>query len=249
MLGNFSSVLMTSLDRWFIKFLMDSLAFAEYSFAVSLESFLNVAVSPFSITLYNLFCSENEIKYIEKIKRCIIIFACILVSCVYPAKLLIEIALRNYMGSVNVLFILFSAQVVFTVIKCIYVNLYKVNRKQTTYFSKMLVAIIVGIVLNAILFRILRTKEAFAYGTLMSAVVWLILCSRDFRHVKLNIKEVLYLTIEITVLIVTGKQVNAVLGFMLYFLITMILSVGIFKDECKWIFGMIIRKMNGWRKS
>lgn len=50
--GNLSSVSLTSMDRWFVKALMDNLAFAQYSFAVSMENFMNVAVTPVTITLY-----------------------------------------------------------------------------------------------------------------------------------------------------------------------------------------------------
>lgn len=42
--GNLSSVVLTSMDRWFVKALMTTLAFAQYSFAVSMENFMNVAL-------------------------------------------------------------------------------------------------------------------------------------------------------------------------------------------------------------
>lgn len=50
MLGNFSSSIITSLDRWFVKFLMDSIFFSQYSFAVSLENIVNVLVTPITIS-------------------------------------------------------------------------------------------------------------------------------------------------------------------------------------------------------
>ena len=50
--GNLSSVVLTSMDRWFVKALMTTLAFAQYSFAVSMENFMNVAVTPVTTTLY-----------------------------------------------------------------------------------------------------------------------------------------------------------------------------------------------------
>ena len=48
--GNLSSVVLTSMDRWFVKALMTTLAFAQYSFAVSMENFMNVAVTPVTTT-------------------------------------------------------------------------------------------------------------------------------------------------------------------------------------------------------
>ena len=51
---------LTTMDRWFVKFLLDTYAFAQYSFAVSVESFLNLAITPVTTTLYNYFCQENN---------------------------------------------------------------------------------------------------------------------------------------------------------------------------------------------
>ncbi|MCW6677527.1 hypothetical protein NHG35_08745, partial [Aerococcaceae bacterium NML180378] len=68
MLGNFSSSVFTSLDRWFVKILLDSSSFAHYSFAVSLENIINVFITPITISLYNVFCKNPEKAYIYRIK-------------------------------------------------------------------------------------------------------------------------------------------------------------------------------------
>ena len=55
MLGNFSSGIFTGLDRWFVKLLLSAINFAMYSFAVSVESIINVFISPITISMYNYF--------------------------------------------------------------------------------------------------------------------------------------------------------------------------------------------------
>ena len=67
-LGNFSSVLLTSIDRWFVKYLMDTVQFAQYSFAVSTEGIVNVALTPITITLYNYFCKHDNIEEIKELE-------------------------------------------------------------------------------------------------------------------------------------------------------------------------------------
>ena len=71
MLGNFSSLILTSMDRWFTKILLNNIAFAEYSFAVSIEGFVNIAVTPLTTTLYNFFCYEHNDKEITRIRNCV----------------------------------------------------------------------------------------------------------------------------------------------------------------------------------
>ena len=122
--GNLSSVLLTSMDRWFVKALLDTMAFAQYSFAVSMENFMNVAVTPVTITLYNFFCREKNVDRIKKIRNQVMIFAAVIVSSAFPARFILETYLRKYLNSSRVMFLLFASQLFYIIIKSIYVNLY-----------------------------------------------------------------------------------------------------------------------------
>ena len=102
--GNLSSVLLTSMDRWFVKALLDTMAFAQYSFAVSMENFMNVAVTPVTITLYNFFCREKNVDRIKKIRNQVMIFAAVIVSSAFPARFILETYLRKYLNSSRVMF-------------------------------------------------------------------------------------------------------------------------------------------------
>ena len=65
---------------------------------------------------------------------------------------------------------LFAAQIFYIVIKSIYVNLYKAQKKQSIYFIKLTAIIVVGFVFNVICYNLYKVKESFAVGTLLSAV-------------------------------------------------------------------------------
>lgn len=122
--GNLSSVVLTSMDRWFVKALMTTLAFAQYSFAVSMENFMNVAVTPVTTTLYNYFCKATDEVKVRKARNYVMIFAALIVSCAFPARFILEVYLTKYIDSAKVMFLLFAAQIFYIVIKSIYVNLY-----------------------------------------------------------------------------------------------------------------------------
>lgn len=216
MLGNFSSMILTGMDRWFIKALMNNVAFAQYSFAVSLEGLMNVAVTPVSTTLYNYFCVYHEDQSLHSIKNKIVLFASILISCMYPAKFVVEMFLSNYNSSIDVITWLFAGQLYFIIVKCFYVNLYKAEKKQNVYFAKLAGIICVGAVFNVILYFILRAKEAFAIGTMMCGVVWLILSERDFKSIRLKNGETCYLLLISMTFILTGIYLKAIVGFVLY---------------------------------
>ena len=168
--GNLSSVVLTSMDRWFVKALMTTLAFAQYSFAVSMENFMNVAVTPVTTTLYNYFCKATDEVKVRKARNYVMIFAALIVSCAFPARFILEVYLTKYIDSAKVMFLLFAAQIFYIVIKSIYVNLYKAQKKQSIYFIKLTAIIVVGFVFNVICYNLYKVKESFAVGTLLSAV-------------------------------------------------------------------------------
>lgn len=224
-LGNLSTALFTGMDRWFVKFLMDTVTFAQYSFAVSIESFLNVAVTPVSITLYNFFCKHGEREEIKKIKDFVIVFAALLPACAFPTKWVLEHFLINYIEATSVLFVLFAAQTYGIIVKCIYINLYKARRQQHRYFVKLAVVLGAGGLLNAGCYSVLHRKEAFAIGTLISAVLWLVLSVQDFKDNRLSFSDWLYLVLETCALIICGYCFKSISGFLVYCIVSMLLTV------------------------
>lgn len=234
-LGNFSSVMLTSIDRWFVKGLMTTLDFAQYSFAVSTESFINVALTPITVTLYNYFCKNTDTKEILKMRNSVLIFASYVVSCAFGAKFIMEFFLDKYMGSCNVMFILFSAQICYVVIKGIYVNMYKAQKRQNEYFRKLVLVVVIGVILNALFYAIKPYKEAFAFGTVASALIWLILCLRDFPELNIKMNEALYLGTSILIFIAFGIFMESIVGFILYIATISLLARILLNDDLKYL--------------
>lgn len=240
--ANFSSILLTSMDRWFIKFFMGSMEFAMYSFAVSLENFLNVAVSPITVTLYNYFCNNDSKENVNKVTELVIVFASLLVACAFPIKFIIEVFLDKYMESIDIVFYLFGAQLFLIIIRSIYSNLYKAKKMQKKYFCKMCVTIVAAFVLNSVCYMILRTKESFALATLLSSVFWLLLSVLDFKEYRFEIKNIMYISICSIVFLGCGLLMNAILGCALYVLVCVILIIVLMNNTKKYISTAVLRK-------
>ena len=241
MIGNFSNILLSSMDRWFVKVMMDSAQFAYYSFAVSMEGFLNVAITPITTTLYNYFCNHSEHDDVIRIRRYVMLFGTVIVAAAFPARFIIEILLQNYTGAINVLFILFGTQMVYIIIKCVYVNLYKAFKKQNLYFIRLILILIIGAILNWSFVQIYPYKEAFSYGTLVSAYIWLIFSIWDFKEYKFEFREWLYLFIEVTVFITCGILFNSITGLLIYVTASMLCMNLFMKEETK----MALRLVKG----
>lgn len=239
LLGNFSSQLLTSLDRWFVKFLIGSLAFAQYAFAVSMENFLNVAVTPISVTLYNYFCKNNNDEQVLKIRELIIAFATIIVAAAFPVKFILETFLQKYLVSTIVIFLLFAAQVFYIIIKSIYVNLYKARKMQKQYFSKLCIIIVIAFLFNVVCYIAYPVKEAFAIGTLLSAIVWFFLSQFDFKNLKYLRRHYVYLTVEIAVFIFCGCTFSAIIGGVIYLATTIVMLYVCMPGALQKFFGIV----------
>lgn len=216
MLGNFSSTLFTGMDRWFVKTLLATADFAMFSFAVSMESMLNVFMSPITVSMYNYFCKKPAREKIFEIKQMVILWGFIAILAAFPAKWVLENFLQTYLAASSVLFILFAAQVFYVVVRGIHVNIYKANRQQKRYLYQMVLMTVVAFVLNLILYYLFKNMVAIAAGTLLTAMIWFVLCELRSDQIRVGIREILFIGIMLTIYLICGYSFNAVVGCLVY---------------------------------
>lgn len=235
-LGNLSSDLFTGMDRWFVKILLSTADFAQYSFAASTEHFINAMMTPVSVTLYNHFCKGIDEKGVKQIRNYVTIFAVFVIAAAFPAKFIVKNFLGNYSAAVNIIFYLFSAHIFFFPVKCVYINLYKAHRKQRLYFIKLLLAIAAGFIFNAGCFAIMHNKEAMAIGTVLSAIFWWILCVLDFREISYKAKDIAFMIIELVAFNICGAVFSSILGCIVYIAFSLVMAVLLVRED---FFGLI----------
>lgn len=247
MLGNFSSILMTSIDRWFVKFLLSTADFAYYSFVVSTEHLITIFINPIITTMYNYICISSDLKYIKKVKRMCLIFALFLVSSAFPIKFILETYLTKYLASRYVLFILFSTEIFFMIIKGIYVNVYKARKQQDKYFKQLVITIALGCILNSIFYSLFRSNEGIAFATLLSICVWYIICSVSVKEIAPDWKELFVVAVSIITFILCGFYIEAIIGFGLYVGVVLLLCLTLMRSDFTSIidlaFGMLRKKI------
>lgn len=244
-IGNFASIMITSIDRWCIQAWMEISDFSYYSFAVSVENLFNVCVSAVTTTLYNYLCRVKEIQKIIRLKSYCVFIGIYLVSVAFPVKFIIQHWLVRYDASINSLFLLICAHSFYFVIKTIYVNLYKARGQQKYYLHQILIVLLIAIMTNMVTyFLISRTKEAFAYASLLTAIAWFFICYREFKDIRGRIQEIILLLVSSVIYLMCGLLLdNAILGFAIYVIIitlfSMILCITSFREFIEMCFGYI----------
>lgn len=242
MLGNLSSIVLTGMDRWFIKGLMDDTAFAMYAFAVSVEGLLNVAVQPVCITMYNYFCRETDREKVNQAHNMVMILGAFLVIAIFPARFVVEWLVPNYVDAIPVAILLFATQMLYVLIKGVYVNLYKAEKRQGRYFRRLLIVIVAAFALNAGMWLLMHTKEAFAVGTLAAVVFWLVLCVPDFKQLRFGFREGAYLIVMMTAYLLCAFCLPTIPGCAAYLAAFALVTVLLLRKDLQTAIGLIFSR-------
>lgn len=235
LLGNSSSILLTSIDRFFVKIFFQTYDFALFAFAVSIESFLNTAMTPITITLYNFFCKTKDTQVINHLFVLVELFAAYLISLAFIAVYFVGRFLPQYIESSKTIFILFSAQLFFFIVKAIFVNLYKANNNQKIYFNKLMLVVLFSF--TAICFGLLvfSNIESIAFTTLFSALFWFIISLFDFKNYFSCIKKISYPFFCVFSFLLISFLFSPVYGFLLYLTFLTLFTFFLFRTELSFL--------------
>ena len=193
MIGNMSYILFGSIDKWFVKLLMETDHFAYYSFAVQLLSALNMFVTPISLTLYSYLSRRKSSSFEYDLKTVILALLFFMLGGVFVIRFILSHYLQKYLPAENVIIILFMAQVFSLLNTSIYVNLFKTYKMQRKYFRNLAAIMGVSVAANAAAFFLVqRSMESIASATLASMVLWALLNLRSFGYLKLRVRHLLF---------------------------------------------------------
>jgi O-antigen/teichoic acid export membrane protein len=216
MLGAFVSTLFSTIGRWFVNLLMDTESFAVYSFGVSIENLVISFMTPITVSMYNFFCRGISNEKIKDIKDYATIYSFIIIAAAFPAKWIIERFMPNYIGAVSIIFMLFAAQALATVIKGIHVNLYKARGQQKKYLIQIAAMVGVSFVLNLIMFLLFGTLEAISGAILITNIIWFIVAEIQNKSVKCGIKTIIAIVIVMSTYLICGHFLGAITGMLIY---------------------------------
>ena len=240
-----SFIILTTIDRWFIKALMPVSDFAKYSFAVSILSLLSVIITPVSITFYNFFCNHGDKDAIANKEKQVYLFSTIIISIAFPLRFIVELFLEKYQDAIDVLGFLIVAICFNTVISCVFINVFNAKKMQFVFSRLMLVSIVFGVVADVVFYYIMNNKEALAIATVFTTVFLFILCKIRIKESILTFRAELYLVLQNVVFLVLWFLADAMLGFVLYFVLTVLLSHFLMKNVGK---SLIVFAWNNIRK-
>ena len=118
-----------------------------------------------------------------------------------------------------------------TIIKGVYINLYKVQKKQKKYLVKMVIALVVELLLNWVAVIFFYTSESVAFCTILGVVFWEYLCLKDYPELKDTYDELFYKVFLIILFLMFGFFLSAEWGFVLYLAVYVSMSFLIYRKQ------------------
>ena len=130
-----------------------------------------------------------------------------------------------------IIFILLAAQVFYSMINGIYVNLYKVERKQNYYMKQMIVMIGNSIIMNFILYWIFRNMQSIAIATFITAGIWFFWCEFKNKNIKFTMKEYLFILFILIGYFIFAYKLTPICGCVMYICEYLLLAIIFMKKE------------------
>ncbi|MDO4925484.1 MAG: hypothetical protein Q3980_07445 [Turicibacter sp.] len=244
LLGNLSVMLFYAIDRWFIKIFLGVNDFAYYSFAISMLNIVNVLITAISVTFYNYLSKEKNEEKIKKIKKYFILLGAGASLGYFGLAGIVSLFMQKYIPSLSIIAISFAAYPYMIIINSLYVNLYKAKRDEKKYLRVVIIMLLVSMVYNIIAIMVWKTSEAIAVATTLAFITWYIYSIRDFKYLKSNLKEVIYLLVIFIMFLIFSHYFNWFIGGISYLITFAIMSILFYKDEINDIIKILLRREN-----
>lgn len=238
LISNLCSTLLLTLDRQFVNVLYDKETYAYYAFAYNLTTLVSVLASSISIILFpNLKKLDKEKinKSFDKISISLLLLLLLSIACYFPIDVFVRWFLPKYISSLNILRIIFPGLAITSYITVVTQNFYKTDEKNSLFFLKSVIVLIISFIANVVAYLIFETPAAISYASIISAFIWYIISEYRYRNINKPNRIKNTLIILMFTFIFYGLSVikNIYLECLLYVVIFVFLALVFYRKDLR----------------
>lgn len=190
LIANLCSFLILSIDRQFVNFLFDTETYAVYAFAYNMLALLTTATSAISTVFYPTMKKSDESSLKKNYSLfvgiiLVFVFACLLVY--YPLYWFIGWFLPKYVQSLPIFRIILPGLAIQCAITIVMHNYYKAFGKNTEFFIKSLIVLIVSTGANFVAYHFCRNTYSISTASVVTLLFWYFL-SEEMLVRKYSVK-------------------------------------------------------------
>lgn len=231
MLGNVLFTLFFDTGRWMSKLFTSNEDFAIYSLGVSMIGFVMVFVGAVNRTFYPYLYRNNEPELLVRYKNILYVIGTLSLVGYFILELIVNEFLPKYAASLPITAVLLSSIPGMIIIKSIYVNLYKVQKKESRFFIDTLKYLAVGILLNVAFYMYYETLFSIALASVISIYLWALYPLSCFKvNMRDILKEIVYLILILGSFgLVISLDFNVIIKIVALTLILLVINLLFFK--------------------
>ncbi len=225
MTGTIIFNLFFSTGQWIVKIFTADEMFAIYSLSLSLIGLVIVFVSAVNKTFYPYLHKNPGKKTIKRLRKILYIVSTLTLPAFFILKFVIVNFLPKYLDALPITAILITSVPGIFIVKSIYVNLYKVQKKEAKFLRDSIIYFMIGCIFNISAYLYFKSLDAIALASVLTIYTWTLFpLSFNILSQKNRLSEFIYLSLIIGsfyVLNLTG------LNYILSFVISLLAIFGI----------------------
>ena len=148
--------------------------------------------------------------------------------------------MTQYSPAIDIVSTLLITQIFLSLNMAVFVNLYKAYQKQNEYFKRLLIGLGTAFCLDLIVSLIHPDINLYAYATLISCIVWLLLNMKYYKHLVPEKSELIYVIALLFMYVLTLFLGNYILRAVIYFIAYVILTKFLMKAEWDYLCAQVV---------
>lgn len=233
-LGNYVHTLFTSADKQFIKWFFGNSEFAFYSFGISMKALMTVFITSIAQPLFPAMAQGKfKDEDYSGLKELLIIFGSLSGYAYFATSIIVNNFIQKYTNSLDVVGIYFVVFPAMAVVSCLYINLYKIKNMMRLYLKTIIGVLGVSIVTNALAVKLYPDYTGVAIATVVTYYFWFFLGFKQFKFLKLTIRDILYLAFYTAGFFFTTRNLNDFVGMAVYFAFIAVIALIFYRDRVK----------------
>lgn len=234
MIGNFAYSIFIGIDKWFIKFTLPIKEFSMFSFASQMLTVVNMFITPIAMTLYSNISKRQDHYFEIQIKKVLVCILMVIPLTIYALEFVIYNFMTRYIQAISITSILLITQIFLSLNVAVFVNLYKAYKKQKDYFIRLLISLIVAVAIDIVIVLINSNTMWFAFSTMISCCIWLLLNLKYFSYMKPKRKESIYVLGLLLIYLLTLLVNNIFLKFAIYSISYLFMTKQLMPEQWKY---------------
>jgi len=186
MLGNIFFVIFLNIGRWISKLFMSSTEFAFYSFGMSLIGIVTIFINAVTQSFYPHLSKNFSDVLITKYRKLFFVIGSFTILWYYFIVLIVNSFIAKYINSLIITGVLLTTIPGILIIQSIYVNMYKVLKREAQFLRDIFRVLIISILLSLIIFYFYKSILSIAISAVISLYIWVLFPP---AFIKISIKD------------------------------------------------------------